>query len=234
MVGRLVQQQQPGAAEQQLRELQLRPLAAAQKADRHGEFAFGKSEAGQRRLRPAAEGQAAARVVALGQLGLLRNQRVHVRRLRLKPAGKLLQFPLHPHQRGEDRQHLVQRAAVRVAADVLLHVPETGPPGHADFTAVGGQLAGQDLKERGFPAAVPADQADAVVCLYFKGDVLQNAVASERFADSACAEQSHLRLTPCLCRNAGPAKQAPHPGILPVIIPKRRAEIKRGSFTGTS
>lgn len=98
-------------------------------------------------------------------------------------VGDPLQLGFHVHDGRENEQHFVEQGAVPIRARVLLEITEPGGFGAHDAAGLRSRFARQDTEQRGFPAAVRADQADFVPIPDIEGHAFEQALFTEIFGD---------------------------------------------------
>ena len=186
VVGRLVEQQQVAAREQDARELDPPALAAGERGDRQVEPVGAEPEAG-RDAPDLGVGGVAARV-AERVLGVA--VRAHVARRRV--VGHALVQLVEPAARGVEparRQHVRERGAVDAGAArrrVLREVPDRA--GARDDARRGGRLADEHLQQRRLADAVATDEADLVAGAQREGRAGQRVPATHFHGEIAHLE----------------------------------------------
>ena len=183
VVGRLVQQQQIAAREQELCQTQLAALTAAQAAHGHRKLLFGKAQPQQRRTRAAFVGQTAEALVLLDQPHLLLDQSVDVLRLPRDAAVEHGKVALHLRQIIKHAQQLVIDVHLGIAAGVLLHITHTGIFFKGDRALGRRQLAVEHTEQRGLAHTVGADKAHLVARFHIKGHAAEQHALHKRDAE---------------------------------------------------
>ena len=179
MVCRLIEQKQIRAGKQQLCQLQLGLLSAAQHADRHGGLFIIKPQAQQRRAGTGAAGKAAFAQKAVIEQHLALDQLGLVLRFPLQSQVDLFQLALHPEQGSEYAEHLGVSGLLQIVTHVLLHIADHSVPRKVDFAPVVRQIARQHLKQGGFSGTVDPHKANSVAGLYFKGNAAEQILSAE-------------------------------------------------------
>ena len=176
VVGGLVQQQQVGAAQQHLGQLQLGLLPAGKDPHPALQLVLRKAQAQQGAAGPRPAGEAPRIHKPVVEVGLAQDEPLHVFLPRVggEKGVQILQFPFHAEQGGKDGHNLLQGGLFQVPADVLFHVAQHRVLAEHHRACVGGILPGEHLKEGGFAASVDPHQAHALPLLHFKGDIPQD------------------------------------------------------------
>ena len=80
----------------------------------------------------------------------------------------------------EGQFRLVDDRIGRVEAGILREIPDLDAPGDGNLAGIGLELADEHLKERGFPAPVGPDEADALAAARCSGSSLSNMTRSPK------------------------------------------------------
>ena len=187
VIGWLIQQEQVRLGQEQARQPQPRLLPAAERGHRPGLIHVGHAQAREHGVGVGLPPRAAQRL-ELGQGAVVRGQG---RGQRVVPGGcdRLSQM-VQPgfgclafaQRRAE---HITHRGARR-EVERLRQVAQPDSSGRTlHAAAVGGQLAGDDLEQRGLAAAVRPDQTDPVAAVEVEVDAVQHFDVAEPFGDVA-------------------------------------------------
>ncbi len=162
VVRRLVEDRQVRRRDQQPREVDPSPLAAAEPV--HLRVRVLQAEVGEHRRRLALAVPATEPLDRRGGLGLLVEERLQL--LRARARGHRLAHSvvacLGLAPRAETAEHDLLGGPPLGEDRSLREVVDGGVPAQGDLAAVGGLEAGEDLRQRGLARAVVADQADAL------------------------------------------------------------------------
>ena len=197
--GRLVQQQQLGVGHQRRREGQQLPLAVGERARRRA-----SPRAQPHRL------EQAPRPLHRGRL-----QPAHPRRPHQASHEAFLLVLLEERQQvlqgGEPREHAHQ---LEGASDAEPRDPMRGGAGHVlaaeeHPAAVGRQIAGHAVEQRGLAGAVGADQAHELARLHREVDRVHRGDPEEALGEAARLEERHVRPPPAAARARRAAAAGP-------------------------
>ena len=197
MVGRLVQHEQLGLHEQYPRQTQPRLFAAGKQARGLLAPLPGKAQSGQHALYAAGPLVAAGLLEAIGQSGVFAAQALEqigvfvvLRHLPLEIA----QLFLHTLQRLEHARKLLHHGQLGGDVGLLSEQPHPRAAQQTHRAAVGRHIAGNDLHQRRFAAAVHAHQAEPLPLLEREINILQYDVQAKRLANVLQCQKHHFRL----------------------------------------
>ena len=114
---------------------------------------------------------------------------------RAEPVIDLRQLVFHGDQRGKNAFHLIPQRAGSIRASVLLHIADAGILCANDFAGIVRDFAGNHPEQRGFAAAVIADQTDFIAVTDVKGDITEQTAFTEIFLQFMDRKNGHIGLT---------------------------------------
>ena len=207
MVGRLVEQQQAGPAEQQLGQRDAHLPAAGERLGGLPEVGRLEAETAQHRVHLRLD--AVAVPVLEGGLDLaVAVERAVVLLLRqtgiAEPCLQLAKLRLQREQRLEGAARLVVERPARVGQPVLRQVADRQIVRPGNLAGVGLDLAGQHLEQRRLARAVRAAQPDPLAGLELPGDLVEEDPVAERLVEVGDVEHRNaVRLSAPRIQGAG-------------------------------
>ncbi len=182
MVGRLVEQEQPGPAEQQLGQRDAHLPAARERFGRLGEVVLAEAEAAQHRGDAQVDAVAVVAAEALLQLGVADEHRF-VLALRhavvAQPGLERVHLGLLAQQLGEGHRRFVDQRPAAVVEPVLRQVADGEAARGDDLAGIGLVDAGQHPEQGGLAGPVRAAQADPFPVADLPGDVVEEDAVAE-------------------------------------------------------
>jgi hypothetical protein len=194
MVGRLVQQQQAGASEQQLGQRDAHLPAAGERVGRPIEVRAREPQAGEHRR------HLQVNAVALGEAEAIAQLAVAIEHLRLVILGRIrrahallerVHLLFHRQQRREGQRRLSEHGAPLVLQAVLREIPDREACGLDDVAGVGLVDARQHPEQGGLAGAVRPAQAHALAVVDLPGDRVEKHAIAERLGEAG--ELDHQR-----------------------------------------